>query len=193
MIEPLAEYRDDGPIAETLGGVLPTVSFVVVLIAGLVPLGLTVWLLEGEAGVWIALAWFVVLGSASSRAAGKLFWLVPSVLQTAEYGFVIAVVAFVDLTAVGAAFAMLGALSYHHYDTVYRLRHQSSAPPSWLRWALGGWELRMIAVMALSATDALFEGLIVLAVWIAGLSVAESVRSWTSTPMHAGEDLGLDA
>ena len=50
-----------------------------------------------------------------------------------------------------AAFALLCALAFRHYDLVYRLRHRGVAPPRWLDRAGGGWDGRLLAGFVLAA------------------------------------------
>ena len=50
-----------------------------------------------------------------------------------------------------AAFALLLAITYRHYDIVYRLRHRGMTPPRWLNRAAGGWDGRLLAGFALAA------------------------------------------
>ena len=61
-------------------------------------------------------------------------------------------------------FALLAVLAFHHYDTVYRLRHQRLAPPAWLRAAGGGWEGRVLVACVLALAGVLGPGLLVAAV-----------------------------
>lgn len=40
--------------------------------------------------------------------------------------------------ALPAAFGLVAAVAYHHYDTVYRIRGDAGAPPQWLVRTVGG-------------------------------------------------------
>ncbi len=40
--------------------------------------------------------------------------------------------------ALPAAFGLVAAVAYHHYDTVYRIRGGAGAPPAWLVRTIGG-------------------------------------------------------
>ncbi|MGH3042770.1 MAG: DUF5941 domain-containing protein [Gaiellaceae bacterium] len=134
-------YRDDGPLADWLAGMLS---------AGRSP-------------------------TAEPRA---LAWLVPPLVRLFEYGTLIAVTAIDDRGALPACFALLVVLAFHHYDTVYRMRYQGTAPPRWVRLAGGGWEGRIIVVCMLALAGVLEAGLIVAAVGLGLLYVAESAWSW---------------
>ncbi len=132
---------------------------------------------DGPVAAWIAKS---VGGARSIRHAGsrRLDWIVPPLLRLFEYGFVIAVTALAQPEALPFAFAFLGVLSFHHYDIVYRLRHQRLAPPTWVRAVGGGWEGRLLLVLVLALADALDVGLLVAAIVLAIVYVAESTSSW---------------
>ena len=53
--------------------------------------------------------------------------------------------------ALPAAFGLVAAVAYHHYDTVYRIRGDAGAPPRWLVRAIGGHEGRTLVVVVLAA------------------------------------------
>src|SRR5690606_13768765 len=95
----------------------------------------------------------------------------------AEYGLAIVLVVLVEPTALPAAFGYIAACAYHHYDTVYRLRGAGTPPPRWLIIATGGHDARMLILTALAAFGApvLGIGVALLAVYLAGLFVVESV------------------
>lgn len=92
---------------------------------------------------WPALAavgYCALSGAAVSRPLkGALDWLVPPVFRAAEYVTVLVLAARSDLQgAVPAAFGLVAAVAYHHYDTVYRIKGGTGAPP-------GGWCVRSAA------------------------------------------------
>jgi hypothetical protein len=115
---------------------------------------------------------------ARPAAPGRVAWMVPPLLRLVEYGGLIALTAVAASGAMPACFALLGALAFHHYDTVYRLRHQGVEPPHWLRLSGGGWDGRLLAAAALAAVGLLDAGLIAAAIALGTLYVAESVASW---------------
>ncbi|HET6549508.1 MAG TPA: DUF5941 domain-containing protein, partial [Solirubrobacter sp.] len=198
-MSPLRVYRDDGALASVAGrfvrlpfGALPLTA------AGALPL-LAVLVFAGgvPAAGLVAVAFLVaVAGAARSRAErGRLAWLVPPLLRALEYGILLWLTDLADADALPACFALLGVLAFHHYDTVYRLKHQGVAPPTWLRIASGGWDGRLVVVYALAAADALEPVLAVLALALGVLFVSESVVSWLGaaraegTPTYIDEDL----
>ncbi|MEU8652638.1 DUF5941 domain-containing protein [Streptomyces sp. NPDC048737] len=185
----LADLSDSGPLAELFARVLPPTRF----------LPPVVWAACGAAlltlGAWIQGAgWGVVLGAVvyalvSSEAVarplkGALDWLVPPLFRAAEYGTVLILAAKADVNgALPAAFGLVAAVAYHHYDTVYRIRGDAGAPPAWLVRAVGGQEGRtlLVAVLAAVLTARQFTvALTVLAVAVALVVLAESIRFWVA-------------
>jgi len=133
----LATYRDDGPLARWIAGMLP----------------------RGE-------------------GVGRLAWLVPPAVRALEYGLLIALTALAEPDAMPICFAFLGVLAFHHYDMVYRLRHQDQAPPAWVQAVGGGWDGRVLAASVLALVGALGIGLLVASVVLALVYVSESTLSW---------------
>ncbi|MFD0419033.1 DUF5941 domain-containing protein [Streptomyces sp. NPDC127108] len=114
---------------------------------------------------------------------GRLDWLVPPFFRAAEYGTVLVLAAKADVNgSLPAAFGLVAAVAYHHYDTVYRIRGVG-APPRWLVRAIGGHEGRTFAVTVLAAllTDTDFTvALTALAVAVALVVLIESIRFWVT-------------
>ena len=54
-----------------------------------------------------------------------------------------------------AAFALICALAFRHYDLVYRLRHRGVTPPRWVDLAGLGWDGRLAARVPAAASPAL--------------------------------------
>jgi hypothetical protein len=182
----LRVYRDDGPLAQWFGRAPSPLSIgpLVLTLAGLVPLlvAFAIWndeLPPAVAGI-VALAILIAAAGAAARCAdsGKLAWLVPPVLRVIEYGALLRIAVLTDHRALPACYALLGALAFHHYDSVYRLRHQKVPPPAWLGLASGGWDGRLLVLFVLAAAGALRPALIVIAVALGVLFAAESVVSW---------------
>ncbi|AYC37200.1 DUF5941 domain-containing protein [Streptomyces griseorubiginosus] len=196
----LADLADNGPLAgllargrrASLGGPL------VAAVSGTVVL--TVSLFSGVtwAPVVGALVYAVAAGQALHRPLkGALDWLVPPLFRAAEYGTVLILAAKADVNgALPAAFGLVAAVAYHHYDTVYRIRGNAGAPPAWLVRAVGGQEGRtlLVTVLAVALTAAQFTvALTVLAVAVALVVLLESIRFWVSAGAPAVHDEGEPA
>ncbi|MFE1024055.1 DUF5941 domain-containing protein [Streptomyces sp. NPDC058818] len=190
----LADLADSGPLAEAAakglartarrlpGFTAPAVALLggaaVVATAALTDFG----------GPWPAVAAIgYVLTSALAVARplkGALDWLVPPFLRAAEYGTVLVLAAKADVNgALPAAFGLVAAVAYHHYDTVYRIRGDAGAPPQWLVRTVGGHEGRtlVITVLAVLLTASQFKvALTVLAVAVALVVLVESIRFWVA-------------
>ncbi|MFE9941622.1 DUF5941 domain-containing protein [Streptomyces hirsutus] len=194
----LADLADTGPLAERLAGALkPTARRLpgftapaVALLGGAAVVATAA--LTGFGGPWPVLAALLyVLTSALAVARplkGSLDWLVPPFLRAAEYGTVLALAVGAGVNgALPAAYGLVAAVAYHHYDTVYRIRGDAGAPPPWLVRAIGGHEGRTLAVVVLAAllTASQFAvALTVLAVAVALLVLLESIRFWVTA--HRG-------
>lgn len=95
--------------------------------------------------------------------------------------------------ALPAAFGLVAAVAYHHYDTVYRIRGGSGAPPHWLVRTIGGHEGRVLLTVLLAAVlpkDAFPVALTALAVFVALVVLVESIRFWVSSGAPAVHDEG---
>ncbi len=63
----------------------------------------------------------------------------PPLFRAAEYGTVLVLAADAEVNgALPAAYGLVSAVAYHHYDTVYRIRGDAGAPPRALVRAIGG-------------------------------------------------------
>ncbi|MEU2426688.1 DUF5941 domain-containing protein [Streptomyces sp. NPDC007851] len=196
----LADLADNGPLAGFLSRTLRAAlaaPFPVAL-AGVAVL--TVSLFSGV--TWAPVAGAVGYALASGQALarplkGALDWLVPPLFRAAEYGTVLVLAVKSGVNGVlPAAFGLVAAVAYHHYDTVYRIRGDAGAPPAWLVRAIGGQEGRTLLVTVLAAvlTATQFEvALTVLAVVVAGLVLVESIRFWVSAGAPAVHDEGEPA
>lgn len=112
------------------------------------------------------------------REQARLAWTVPPLLRLAEYGFLIALTALADPDALPLCFAFLSVLAFHHYETVYRLRHQHVPPPSWLRALGGGWDGRVLVAVVLATVGVLGSALLAASVVLGLVYLGESVASW---------------
>jgi hypothetical protein len=182
----LEAYRDDGPIAGAIGRALGrrlAVPPIAVLIAGGLPLLLAI-VIEGDgaseglvAGV---VAWAVLLGGLSGGRplTDRLRWLVPPALRAIEYGGILWIGAVAGGDAEPAAFALLSAITYRHYENVYGFRHRGVRPPAWVTAAGLGWDGRLLLCVVLLAAGALPAAFYVLAVLLAALFLGETIAEW---------------
>ncbi len=199
----LADLTDSGPLAEALNrlsrgavrrgpaAVAFAAGTLVVLGAALAPYG----------------SWWPVLGAViyvllspvalARPLKGALDWLVPPFYRAAEYLTVLVLAVKADVNgALPAAFGLVAAVAYHHYDTVYRIRGNAGAPPHWLVRAIGGHEGRTLLVTVLAALLAATQfkiALTALAVAVALLVLVESIRFWVSSGAPAVHDEGEPA
>ncbi|MGW0204865.1 DUF5941 domain-containing protein [Streptomyces sp. NPDC003233] len=200
----LADLADSGPLADALGRAAPR---------GLPGLAVPAAALLGGAAVVVcsalsgygsvlpvigALAYVLTSALAVARPLkGALDWLVPPFFRAAEYGTVLALAGKAGVNgALPAAFGLAAAVAYHHYDTVYRIRGNAGAPPAWLVRVIGGHEGRTLLVTVLAAvlTASQFTlALTVLAVAVALVVLAESIRFWVSAGAPAVHDEGEPA
>ncbi|MGY4978438.1 DUF5941 domain-containing protein [Streptomyces sp. 900105755] len=196
----LSDLADNGPLAGFVSRTLraPLGSPFLVALAGVAVL--TVSLFSGV--TWAPVAGAAVYALAAGQALarplkGALDWLVPPLFRAAEYGTVLVLASKSGVNGtLPAAFGLVAAVAYHHYDTVYRIRGDAGAPPAWLVRAVGGQEGRTLLVTALAAvlTAAQFKAaLTVLAVLVAGLVLVESIRFWVSAGAPAVHDEGEPA
>ncbi|MEU1852592.1 DUF5941 domain-containing protein [Streptomyces sp. NPDC019990] len=194
----LADLADSGPVADTLARVLrklpakpPFGARFFVALPGAALLILAAALEPYGSALPVAAAALYTLTSAAAVALplkGALDWLVPPLFRAAEYGTVLILAAKADVHgALPAAFGLVAAVAYHHYDTVYRIRGDAGAPPAWLVRSIGGHEGRTLLVTVLAAllTASQFTvALTVLAVVVALVVLVESIRFWVSA--HQG-------
>ncbi|MEA2387163.1 MAG: hypothetical protein QOJ22_1337 [Thermoleophilaceae bacterium] len=181
----LEQYRDDGPLAQALGvlGRLVAVPPFLLVGAGVAGL-LALAALEGDgasdATLAAGIAWMVLLGGGSSGRphTDRFAWSTPGLLRVGEYAGIVWIAANAGGAAPAAAFALLTALAFRHYDLVYRPRFQGVPVPAWLQVLAGGWDGRLIAVWLLLVAGALPAGLFVLAGILGATFVADCVMSW---------------
>jgi hypothetical protein len=181
----LEVYRDDGPLARLLGALGNGVPLppAVLELAGALPL-LVIAVIEGDgapnAAVGLALAWLVVLGGVAGGRphTDRVRWAAPAVLRLGEYGAILYIGALAGASSGPAAFALICALAFRHYDLVYRFRHQGLSPPVWVSLFGLGWEGRLILGWVLLALGALPAGYFALAALFAAVFVGESIASW---------------
>ncbi|MFF3445807.1 DUF5941 domain-containing protein [Streptomyces sp. NPDC002667] len=199
----LVDLTDSGPLAEYLtrytGRLARVAPALVALVAGAVVVTSAAL---APYGSWLpvlgALLYVLLSPAALLRPLkGPLDWLVPPFFRAAEYLTVLALAVDAGVNGVlPAAFGLVAAVAYHHYDTVYRIRGNAAAPPHWLVRAIGGHEGRTLLVTVLAAllTAPQFKvALTALAVAVALLVLAESIRFWVSSGAPAVHDEGEPA
>lgn len=198
----LADLTDSGPLAGLLvrlaRGTARHTAPVSALVGGfLVVASALLWGSGWQTVVFAVVYTLMSAVAVVSPLKGALDWLVPPVFRAAEYLTVLVLAAKADVNgALPAAFGLVAAVAYHHYDTVYRIRGNAGAPPHWLVRATGGHEGRTLLVTVLAAvlTAAQFEvALTVLAVAVAVLVLFESIRFWASSGAPAVHDEGEPA
>ncbi|MFD3776932.1 DUF5941 domain-containing protein [Streptomyces sp. NPDC058612] len=199
----LADLTDSGPLAELaarLVGRMAPGAGIAAAVIGSAALLWTAWAYDfGGRQVIIAAVLYVLLaGAAVARPlTGALDWLVPPVFRAAEYTTVLILAAKADVPgALPAAFGLIAAVAYHHYDTVYRIRGGTGAPPHWLVRTVGGHEGRVLLTVVLAAVlarDAFPVALTATAVFVALVVLVESIRFWVSSGAPAVHDEGEPA
>ncbi len=202
----LADLADSGPLAQAVAARGPRITgawtapvMAAIGAAALVSAALTQPF--GSLQVVVAAVFYAVLsGIAVARPLkGALDWLVPPVFRAAEYGTILILAARSEVNgALQAAFGLVAAVAYHHYDTVYRIRGGTGAPPQWLVRTIGGHEGRTLVVVVLAAVLSpqnthLTLALTVLAVAVALVVLVESIRFWVSSGAPAVHDEGEPA
>ncbi|MHC5262009.1 DUF5941 domain-containing protein [Streptomyces sp. UC4497] len=184
----LGDLADSGPIAEVVAKALKAKAAPVLAAVGAAAV-VAVSALTDFGSVWpivAAAVYCVTSGLAVSRPLkGALDWLVPPMFRAGEYLTILVLAARADVQgALPAAFGLVAAVAYHHYDTVYRIRGNAGSPPHWLVRAIGGHEGRTLVVTVLAAlltpTDFTLA-LTVLAVAVALVVLAESIRFWVAS------------
>ncbi|MGY5137383.1 DUF5941 domain-containing protein [Streptomyces nigrescens] len=203
----LADLADSGPLAELIArsgrGRGRTGSFLAPVMAFLSAAVLLVWVLaEDDPTSWltvgVAFCSALLAGAAVSRPLkGALDWLVPPFFRAGEYVTILVLAARADVPgALPAAYGLVAAVAYHHYDTVYRIRGGTGAPPRWLVRATGGHEGRILVITVLAAAlspSGFTIALTALAVALALLVLIESIRFWVSSQAPAVHDEGEPA
>ncbi|WP_406066843.1 CDP-alcohol phosphatidyltransferase family protein [Streptomyces sp. NBC_01077] len=203
----LADLADSGPLAaitnRILGrtGILMLPPLVLALIATGAMIAAALATPFGSDQTVVAAVFYVVFsGAAVARPLkGALDWLLPPLFRAAEYGTILILAARSEVNgALPAAYGLVAAVAYHHYDTVYRIRGGTGAPPTWLVRTIGGHEGRTLLVTVLAALLAsrgndFTLALTALAVTIALVVLAESIRFWVSSGAPAVHDEGETA
>ncbi|WP_344855398.1 DUF5941 domain-containing protein [Planomonospora alba] len=181
----VAVHRDDGVPSRVMGalvaGQLPPLP------PALVGMFVTGVLLSiGVAGtddlaVFAPAVALLLTGPGSSHPHdGRLDWLVPPILRLTEYGFT-AAVGFAHGVPPWLVFALLGAVVFHHYDVVNRVR-EGLRPPLWLAAAGLGWDGRMLLIALGGITGQVVPVFVLLALYLWGLFGWEGFTCWAPVP-----------
>ena len=198
MTSILHEYRDDGVAAQALGRIgraLPVPSFLLVGLgmAGVLALAASQGDTASDGVIAAGIAWLIVLaGIAGGRPHTDRFaWAVPGFLRVGEYAGLLWIAANAGDSGPAGAFALIAALTFRHYDLVYRQRYQGVAPPRWVQLVGGGWDGRLVVAWLMLLAGALPGGMFVLAGALGSLFVAECAMSWarlSAGPVSVYED-----
>ncbi|MFF7851783.1 DUF5941 domain-containing protein [Streptomyces sp. NPDC007910] len=202
----LFDLTDSGPLAQLAARLFHRpgdrslgVAFAAIATTGLLFAVLT-WPFGDRQIVIAAVGYTIFAGLAVAQPLkGALDWLVPPLFRAAEYTTVLVLAARSDAPgALPAAFGLVAAVAYHHYDTVYRIRGGTGAPPAWLVRVTGGHEGRTLLVTVLAALlagrgDDFTLALTALAVAVALVVLVESIRFWVSAGAPAVHDEGETA
>lgn len=207
----LAELSGNGPLIEVVarGAFRPVPAPMMAVLGAVILLAAA---LLAPLGGWslplAAVCYALLAGFALARPLREaLDWLLPPLFRTAEYGMILVLAwRLSDADGAGAgvngalpaAFGLVAVLAYHHYDTVYRIRGGTGAPPSWLVRASGGHEGRVLLI-ALAAALTIDENhlpdgegfplaLTALAGALAIMVLVESIRFWASSTAPAVHD-----
>lgn len=201
----LADLADTGPLAQAVAAFGPKRGSgwgtpAAALLAGALMIASALTQPFGSRYTVLAAVVYALLsGLAVARPLkGALDWLVPPVFRAAEYSTVLVLAARSDVPgALPAAFGLVSAVAYHHYDTVYRIRGGTGAPPRWLVRTIGGHDGRTLVVAVLAAVltrhSAFTTALTAFAVAVALVVLVESIRFWVSSGAPAVHDEGEPA
>jgi hypothetical protein len=183
---PIPVYRDDGPLALAVGALARPIARVPappLIVAALLPL-LAVAAFAGtdisHAAAAVVIAWVVLAAGAStaSRPRARVSWSEPPLVRATEYAALIWIAALEGPDAYPAAFALLAALTFRHYDLVYRLRHRGVVPARWVNALGGGWDGRLVIAFVLLVLGALPAGYYVAAALLGAAFVGEAAYGW---------------
>ena len=186
MTPPLSLYRDDGPLARAIGAALRPLARLpqsLLIVVAAAPM-FAVMILEGDgaskAAAGAVFAWLVLVGGAGSGAPAtdSFRWVTPPLLRLAEYAGMLWLGALAGESSQPAAFAVICAVAYHHYDLVYRLRNLGIETPTWIGDLALGWDGRLVLGYILLVAGALPAGFFVAAGLLATMFVAESIAGW---------------
>lgn len=185
----LATYRDDGPLRGPLPTAFGRVPAPVLALIGVVPWSVALALTaRGDTLVPLAaaLVWLLGWGIVSGRAApvGRLDWLVPPLLQAAEYTGVLRLATVATDHDAAAGYAVAGVIAFRHYDLVYR--PVTGAASQLVGWLAGGWGLRLAVTFGIAAAGVVWPGYYVVAAALTVLLLGEPVITWHDPEWRRG-------
>lgn len=136
---------------------------------------------RGDAAIDALAAMTDSVGVPKGLLRHPLAWLVPPTIQGVSYLVFILLAEFHAHSTLAAMFGLLGAVIYHQYDIVYRIRAGAGAPARGLTLALLTQPGRFVLVVLLLLLPAGSRTLAIalLAGYLALVAVVESVRFWT--------------
>jgi hypothetical protein len=184
--DPIAVYRDDGPVARALGRELGRelpLPAALIALAGLAAL-LAVVIAGGNGvsnvGAGVVVAWVLLTLGASSGVHDppRMAWAAPPLSRLTEYLALIWIAGLHGASAYPAAYALLAALAFRHYDLVYRLRHRGVVPARWVSALSLGWDGRLLLAYFLLVVGALPAGLYAMAIVLGVAYAGEAVYGW---------------
>lgn len=125
--------------------------------------------------------------------SGRFLWVLPPALRLAEYATVLVVARTVSPGATAAAYAVLLAVAYHHYDELYGVLNRLAPVPAPGRLVGLGVEGRvlLVVVLALFGAAVLTGGLWVAAACLGALFLGYgTMRVWREVvvPVAAGPE-----
>ncbi|MBL7257419.1 DUF5941 domain-containing protein [Paractinoplanes lichenicola] len=171
-------FRDDGllvraalpaPLAFAALAAVASLALVIALLAG--------WI-DPPAKVALVVTTLIVLAaglSARSRHGGPLDWLIPAALRAAEF-LIIAAAGLSGSVPPPVVYALIFALTLHHYDLVARM--EKAAPEGRPRRAVLGWEGRVLVVAAGAVAGVPTWVMAGLAVFVAGTFLVNAIADW---------------
>lgn len=180
--DPIAVYRDDGPLAHLLAplGRKLRLPGPVLILVGLLPALVAAVVGVSEPVAAAIIVWLLLTAGASAgaRPRQRIRWAEPPLVRASEYVTLIWIASLEGPDAYPAAFALLAALTFRHYDLVYRLRHRGVVPARWVSALAGGWDGRVIVAFLLLVAGALPAGYFVAAAVLGVAFVGEAVYGW---------------
>jgi phosphatidylglycerophosphate synthase len=193
-----ALHRDDGPLVRSVIGAagLPApLAWAALAAAGAAALavaGLTGAVTGRGAVLAVAAATVVVLTAGLPARAphdGPLDWLVPAALRAAEYLMIVAV-GFLGEVPGPIVFALLFAVTLHHYDLTARM--EKGAPPATNRFAGPGWDGRVVVLLAVALSGFATVLMAASAVLLGGTFVIGAIVDWRPrrAPSQSGREGG---